>query len=224
MNQDSNPASPVEDAKVVYAPAFFADDEAFVRALREGHRGARAAFFDRFADHVERVLVRVLGVDNEIPDLVQEVFLRAYSGFDRFRGDVDALKPWVTRIAVFTARGCIRRRQARRWMRMSAPSALPEVPSHGASPELGDVLRRASEVMNKLPAAERIPFALRFVDDMELAEVASACDVSVATIKRRLGRARKRFERLAARDPVLIEWLRDNPEPRTPDDSHGGEP
>lgn len=222
MTRDSNPALPVADAKVLYAPAFFTDDAAFVKALREGHRAARSALFDRFADHVERVLVRVLGVDSEVPDLVQEVFLRAYAGLPRFRGGVDALKPWITRITVFTARGCIRRRQARRWLRMESPADLPDVPAHTASPELGDVLRRAQTILDKLPVAERIPFALRFIDDMELAEVAEACNVSVATIKRRLVRARRRYERLAARDPVLIEWLREGAEPAA--DGEGGTP
>ena len=50
-------------------------------------------------------------------------------------------------------------------------------------------------------------FALRFVDGMELTEVAAACETSLATIKRRLARAGARFEAAARRQPVLEEWL-----------------
>jgi RNA polymerase sigma-70 factor (ECF subfamily) len=42
---------------------------------------------------------------------------------------------------------------------------------------------------------------------MELSEVAEACQVSLATVKRRLARARSRFARLAGRDPYLKTYL-----------------
>jgi RNA polymerase sigma-70 factor (ECF subfamily) len=42
---------------------------------------------------------------------------------------------------------------------------------------------------------------------MELVEVADACDVSLATIKRRLARAQKRFKNIAAQYPALGSWL-----------------
>ena len=62
-------------------------------------------------------------------------------------------------------------------------------------------------VLDVLPVDERIPFALRFIDGMELTEVAAACDVSLATIKRRLARSEKRFVAVAARYPELGPWL-----------------
>ena len=52
-----------------------------------------------------------------------------------------------------------------------------------------------------------IAFALRFVDGMELVEVAEACEVSLATIKRRLARAQAKFTNIARTYPVLHEWL-----------------
>jgi RNA polymerase sigma-70 factor (ECF subfamily) len=54
-----------------------------------------------------------------------------------------------------------------------------------------------------MPVDLRIPFALRFVDGMELRDVAEACDCSLATVKRRLASAEKRFLALANRDPAL---------------------
>jgi RNA polymerase sigma-70 factor (ECF subfamily) len=48
---------------------------------------------------------------------------------------------------------------------------------------------------------------LRFIDGMELVEVADACSVSLATIKRRLARAQKRFSAMARTYPELDEWV-----------------
>jgi RNA polymerase sigma factor (sigma-70 family) len=45
----------------VYAPSFFRSDEALLLALRQGHRGARAVFFQRHVEDVEELLVRLLG-------------------------------------------------------------------------------------------------------------------------------------------------------------------
>lgn len=186
---------------------FLEEDEAFLHALRSGHRGAAAAFFERHTDHVERVLVRVLGVDAEIPDLVQEVFLRALRGIGDFRGGPDKLSAWTTQIAVFTARGCIRRRQARWWLRSIAPEELPEPQADGASPELAHAAAAALRLLHRLPVDERIAFSLRYLEEMELREIAEACDTSLATIKRRLTRAHGRIQRLAARDAALSPWL-----------------
>ena len=62
-------------------------------------------------------------------------------------------------------------------------------------------------MLDTLPADERIAFALRYIDERPLLEVAEACDCSLATIKRRLSKAEQRFTRLAQRDTVLAERL-----------------
>ncbi len=162
--------------------------------------------FDRYHDHVERVLLRVLGRDHELGDLVQEVFVQAMTSFSRFRGEPGALRAWLTSICVHVARNRIRHRRARWWM-APASQVDREPVDTTASPELVDTVRRTYEVLDTLPARERIPFALRYFDAMELTEVAAACEVSLATVKRRLASGKKRFEQRAGRDPVLREWM-----------------
>ena len=54
---------------------------------------------------------------------------------------------------------------------------------------------------------QRIPFALRYVQGLELTAVADACGVSLATVKRRLARAEGRFVIMARRHPALKEWV-----------------
>lgn len=184
---------------------FAGDDAALVASLRSGHPGAPAALYDRYAKHVQRVLMRVLGPDQELEDVLHEVFAQALSDVGRIE-DPARLEGWLTSVSVFTARGVIRYRRRRRWLRFFAPEDVPErttVDPHGAR----EALARTYALLDRLPSNERIAFALRFVDEMELVDVADACDVSLATIKRRLHKARRRFDLLAGRDPVLREWL-----------------
>lgn len=184
---------------------FVGDDVALVAALRSGDPGAPAALYDRYAKLLQRVLIRVLGPDLELEDILHEVFARALADVASIE-DASRLQGWLTSVTVFTARGVIRYRRRRRWLRFFAPEELPErscVDPHGPR----EALARTYALLERLPADERIAFSLRFVDEMELVDVAEACDVSLATIKRRLSRARKRFDTLAERDPVLREWL-----------------
>jgi RNA polymerase sigma-70 factor (ECF subfamily) len=182
------------------------DDAALVAALTSEDPAARAEVFDRYGPHVQRVLARVLGHDNELADLLHEVFVRALAQIDRL-DDPSALKAWLTSIAVFTAREHIRRRVRGRWLRFFASEDLPEVPFVAAGEEIRESLRATYAVLERLGVDDRIAFSLRFIEGLELGEVAAACCVSLNTIKRRLARAEKRFVGLARREPSLREWL-----------------
>nr|WP_045117098.1 sigma-70 family RNA polymerase sigma factor [Plesiocystis pacifica] len=177
--------------------------------LRAGDPGAVAELFDRYGNHVERVLVRTIGHDGEMEDMIQDVFLGAYRSGPNFQGDDDQLKAWVSRIAVFTARGYLRKRKRKWWLRSSDPEQLPELTSKEASPHVHETLRRTYAVLDQMDPDLRIPLALRELEKLELTEIAEACGCSVSTIKRRLARARKTFERLAKKDPILRDWVED---------------
>ena len=141
----------------------------------------------------------MLGVDHEIPDLLHDVFVFAMTGIAKYRGDTASLRPWLTQIAVRAARKCIRRRTTRRMLGLRTPGELPDTPD-AIDPEHQTALRRAEAALDRLPTDERIAFCLRYVEGMQLDEVAHACDTALATVKRRLTRARDRFETSAGTD------------------------
>lgn len=181
-------------------------DAALVGAIRGGRTAARKVLFDRYGGDVERVLYRIMGPDPEITDLLQDVFVAALGSIDQLRNP-DALRGWLTGIAVRKGRKCIQRRQRWRFVQLVAPAELPEREALLPSAEVSEALRRTYALLEKLPADERVAFALRHIDGMELTDVAAACEVSLATIKRRLSRAHAAFTALAAEDPLLCEWL-----------------
>ncbi|MBK6847202.1 MAG: RNA polymerase sigma factor [Proteobacteria bacterium] len=188
------------------AHALTSAEDRLLAGLRAREEGALAALFERYGAHVQRVLVRTLGVDAELADLVQEVFVQVLQSVHQVE-EAERLKAWITSVAVFTARGWIRARQRRRWLSFFDP------PSHAepAAPHADDATREAARstyrVLERLSVDLRLPFALRYIDGMELTEVAAACEVSLATIKRRLAKAEALFVRLAQREPALRPWL-----------------
>jgi RNA polymerase sigma-70 factor (ECF subfamily) len=185
-------------------------DEALVAALLARHPSARAALFERHAPHVRRVLVRVLGLDQEVPDLLQDVFLTALSTIGKL-DDPRALRGWLTSIAVHSARGLIRKRARRRILGFVDPERLDQEIGPASGADSHEAIRALYSVLAELPADERIVFALRFVDGMDLYEVASACGVSRATVSRRLEKAERMFAEGARRHEALTDWLERSP-------------
>jgi RNA polymerase sigma-70 factor, ECF subfamily len=181
-------------------------DEALVAALVAGHPAARASLFERHAAHVRRVLIRVLGLDQDVPDLLQDVFLTALGTIDKLE-DPRALRGWLTSIAVHHARGLIRKRSRRRILRFVDPEELNRHLAPAAGVEQHEAMRALYRVLDGIPTDERIVFALRFVDGMDLYEVAAACRVSRATVSRRLQRAEERFRNAANQHEALAEWI-----------------
>lgn len=187
---------------------FVGDDTALVHALRAGHPGAAAAFYDQHAAHVHRTLRSALGPDEDIPDLLQEVFIRALDRIDKLR-DFERVRSWLGTIAIFVARAHIRVRARRSWLNVFSPERTRPNQLDQPSSEARQALREVYQVLDEMPVDERMPFVLRFVDGMTLPDAADACQTSLATVKRRLARAETRFLEAARRRPALEQWLKD---------------
>lgn len=159
--------------------------------------------FRRYRGRVTAVLLSTAGADHELADLVQEVFAQVLKSLPSFRGDMESLTPWISRIAVFTARRCIRTRRRRWWLRPSTAADGIEPVDVQASPAVFCALSRAEEIIERMPEKEQMAFRKRFVEGLSLEQSAAACNISLATVKRWLERARTRFDRYAAEDPYL---------------------
>lgn len=182
------------------------DDAELVQALGEGQAWAERTLLDRHGAHVERILVRILGAHPDLDDLALEVFVRAFQNLSELRNPA-ALKSWLTAIAVFVAREAIRARQRRRWLRFLPIEEAIEVEVTSSNPEARAALRAVYEVVGRLDADVGIAFTLRFIEGMDLAEIASACGVSLATVKRRLKVARDEFSVKGRTHEALAEWF-----------------
>ena len=113
LKSRGNISPPSAKGAVVHLIRFDGDDEALLEALRARQPGAKRALYDRYANHVQRVLIRIIGVDDAIPELLSETFIQAFASLDSIR-DGSRLKAWLSMTAMFTARGLIRKRKKRR--------------------------------------------------------------------------------------------------------------
>ena len=128
--------------------------------------------------------------------LTQDCFLKAYRNRDRFRGE-SSLQTWLLQIAVNLVRDWARNRRLQFWKRLLAapePDAVREwIPDHDLSPEVKAMVREQVAAVwraaGSLPERQRTVFLLRFVEDMDLLEIAAATGLQEGTVKSHLSRA-----------------------------------
>jgi RNA polymerase sigma-70 factor, ECF subfamily len=159
------------------------------------------AIVRRHQRRVHRFLLMLLRDPEEADNLTQECFMRAYQNFSSFRGE-SSLETWLLRIAANLARDHARNRKASFWKRLlgfgdeEADGASADVPSGSLSPEqlvlAREDVRAVWDVANQLSQQQRAVFLLRFVEEMELNEIASALGLQVGSVKTHLFRALQR--------------------------------
>jgi RNA polymerase sigma-70 factor, ECF subfamily len=127
--------------------------------------------------------------------LTQDCFWRAYRGRSGFRGD-SSVTTWLLHIAVNLVRDFSRNRRLQFWRRISAVEVntiSESAPDLGASPEAKAVIREQVQAIwaatARLSERQRTVFLLRFVEEMELLEIAAATGISEGAVKVHLFRA-----------------------------------
>jgi RNA polymerase sigma-70 factor (ECF subfamily) len=129
--------------------------------------------------------------------ITQECFLKAYRARESFRGDC-SLSTWLMQIAVNLVRDYARSKQFQFWKRAQSSvidvSEVTEFLRHpGSSAEAGvlarEKLKSVWSAVEKLSKMQREVFLLRFVEEMELREIADLMGMKESTVKSHLYRA-----------------------------------
>ena len=105
----------------------------------------------------------------------------------------------------------LRRRRVRRFLLLTDHGTLPEAPSLPHDPATRSALGTLYRILDGVQAETRLLFSLRYFEGMQVAEIASALGVSLATAKRRLAKATSHVERLVEREPALRGYLMTSP-------------
>jgi RNA polymerase sigma-70 factor (ECF subfamily) len=129
--------------------------------------------------------------------LAQDCFFKAYEARGSFRGDASA-GTWLMQIAVNLIRDHARDRRWQFWKRarqtgVDVSTAGRWLPDGGASPEVAalakEQVRAVWAATEYLSERQRTVFLLRFVEDMDLLEIAAATGLREGTVKAHLFRA-----------------------------------
>ncbi|WP_425463063.1 RNA polymerase sigma factor RpoE [Marinobacter piscensis] len=190
------PMAPDTDQKHTEKPDSQTDLQ-LVRKVRNGDRGAFDLLVVKYQSRVASIIGRYVYDNQEVMDLTQEAFIKAYRAIERFRGD-SAFYTWLYRIAVNTAKNHLEARSRR--PQGSADSAEAENFDSGrqlrdiASPERllqREQLQKAlSKAIASLPEELRSAFLLREYDGLSYEDIARILECPIGTVRSRIFRAR----------------------------------
>jgi len=179
------------------------DEAELVRRCREGDRAACDQLYRDHRRFVAANLYRVLGDRGELDDVVQEVFVIAFRGLDRFRGDAK-LSTWLYRICVNVALGKLRSRARRPPPLPTAAPIAEEQGSDEGSPERllerRQDVARVYRVLDTLAPKKRIVLVLHEIQGLDIREIAEIVQAPLVTVRTRLHYARKEFYRRIAEE------------------------
>jgi len=182
-------------------------DQDLRERLRSGDEGAFAELVRMSTATMLASARRILRSEDEARDAVQEAFLQAFRGLDRFHGDAP-LTMWLRRIAINAS--LMRLRSRRRRPEVAVDELLPSFHDDGHRVDPGDgwaesaiaALEREEtrafvrEQIESLPEQYRSVLLLRDIEELDTEETAQVLGVSPGAVKVRLHRARQALRAL----------------------------
>nr|HEX4314882.1 sigma-70 family RNA polymerase sigma factor [Kofleriaceae bacterium] len=175
-------------------------DELTLRRAQRGDEAAWRALVARHQHAVHGLIWRLLAgrARHRTEDLAQETFVRVIRALPRFDPQGPAtLTTWILTIATRLALNELRRPEMRALA--DEPAAVED--AH-APVERRRLAARIGAAMAELPPYQRAAIVLRELHGLDYAEIASALDIDLGTVKSRLARARAALrEALAEEQP-----------------------
>jgi RNA polymerase sigma-70 factor, ECF subfamily len=182
-------------------------DLELVAAAKLGSNEAFEQLQSRYSSRLYRRIQSITRNHEDAEDALQETFLRAYLALDSFEGR-SQFASWLTSIAINSALMLLRRRRTRAEVSfeltvdLDEPDLTFDVRDAALNPEqLYDLRQRtdyALRAVSKLNVKLRTPLKTWVQKDCSMKEVARTLDLSLATVKARLHRARKQLTRSQA--------------------------
>jgi RNA polymerase sigma-70 factor (ECF subfamily) len=202
---DSRMAIPLpadNDVRVTGGYTTSLSDQHLVLAARSGCRSAFNELWSLYSPRVYRTVFNITKNRQDAEDAVQDSFFRAFLSLESFEGR-SSFYSWVTRIAINSALGVLRKRRRRPEtqhdpMFQREDEAPPrEVIDLAPDPEqIYDQSQRCARLMqavHKLPTNLKKAVQVRMTEDCSVKELASRLNISEAAVKSRLYRARTRL-------------------------------
>ncbi|NOX49136.1 MAG: RNA polymerase sigma factor RpoE [Gammaproteobacteria bacterium] len=174
-------------------------DKELVKRVQRGDQAAFDLLFARYQSKILNLISRYVRDSEEVRDVAQEAFIKAYRALPRFRGE-SAFYTWLYRIAINTAKNHLVARSRR------PPSADVDIEDadyrddadnlrDSENPESAlsrDQLKAAiDQALIDLPDDLRSALTLREFDGLSYEQIAEILDCPVGTVRSRIFRARE---------------------------------
>jgi RNA polymerase sigma-70 factor (ECF subfamily) len=188
------------------APQNTDTDEQIASQVQRGDVQAFGLLIQRFENKLTRYGRRFLFENEDIKDLVQEVFIKAYINIQDF-DSARKFSPWIYRIAHNEFINAIKKKS-----RMPTSPFEPEnLPLQPVAPETADgdagikELRAALDgALGQIDPKYREPLILYYFEDMDYKQIADVLHSPVSTVGVRLQRGKAMLKKIVGKAGILL--------------------
>jgi RNA polymerase sigma-70 factor (ECF subfamily) len=180
------------------------DEKKLVLQAVSGNRTAFQKLYFKYHKLVTAIVYQKVSHTDDIEDLVQESFLKAWRSLPKLR-DPDRFLPWLIRIVSHLATDWQRSRKRKAARNTTSVNAvLYTIPSHNEK-DPGDRITQNEEyksileALKLLPEKQRIVLTMRFLEELTPSDIAKKLCEPPGTIRNRIFRGLKKLEKLVHR-------------------------
>tara|TARA_R110001592_G_scaffold24536_1_gene94401 strand:+ start:11146 stop:11769 length:624 start_codon:yes stop_codon:yes gene_type:complete len=170
-------------------------DQKLVSRVQKGDRTAFDLLLVKYQNRVASIVSRFVDTPEDIADVTQDVFIRAYRAIHSFRGD-STFYTWLFRIAINHAKSFLKKNKTRsvhqenenseneqnKFFNIDTPEGMV------ARSELAEGIENALAVM---PAELSVALILREFDGLSYDEISKVMECPIGTVRSRIFRARE---------------------------------
>ena len=176
-----------------------AEDKRLIAAALSGDQEAYARLLRKYHDSISSLIYRMLNRQQDVEDLTQEAFIKAFNALDSFN-DEFAFSTWLYKIAT---NNCIDYLRKRKLDTFSIDKPLQgsdgeyqfEIPDHSYLPDQGLIDRQQKmtiqEAIDSLPDKYRKVIFMRHVEEKSYEDIADELHLPLGTVKAHIFRARE---------------------------------
>lgn len=178
-------------------------DQVLVEKVQKGDKNAFNLLVTKYQHKVANLVSRYVSNNSDVPDIVQEAFIKAYRALPNFRGE-SAFYTWLYRIAVNCAKNhsvALGRKPPSNDVEIEDAEFYDggEALRENASPEKVLLTEEIKTVIFKtieqLPDDLRIAINFREIEGLSYEEIAVIMDCPVGTVRSRIFRARDAIDK-----------------------------
>ena len=180
-------------------------DAELISAVLKGDAASFEPLVEKYSPRIFATARRYARREDEVQDVVQEIWLKAFQKLGSFRGEAP-FEHWLMRLAVRTCYDFLRQHQRNReamFSDLSEPESdwlerfvtLPE----SASEEADAARQLVQRILEQLSPPARLIITLLEIEDRSVKEIAELTGWSVPLVKVRAFRARAEMRKILAK-------------------------
>lgn len=172
-------------------------DERVAEAVQAGDIEAFGVLIERYEAKLKRYARKFLNYQEEIEDLVQDVFIKSYTNIQSFDSR-QRFSPWIYRIAHNTFVNELKRKERGSFILFDADTILPQLPAKETTDKAvldAELQTELDSLIVELPAKYREALILHYYEALSYQEISEVLQIPVTTVGVRMSRARDKLKR-----------------------------